>query len=91
MPKRKCTGANCPMQVGYVVPETCPEPEKCRYATFPQTNADRIREMSDEELATLISGGDHICDRIPEWVCKGAECRDCCLAWLRSPVEESDE
>lgn len=90
MPKRKCTGANCPMQVGYVVPETCPEPEKCRYATFPQTNADRIREMSDEELATLISGGDHICDRIPEWVCKGAKCRDCCLSWLRSPVEESE-
>lgn len=56
-----------------------------------KTNADRIREMSDEELATLISGGDHICDRIPEWVCKGAKCRDCCLAWLRSPVEESHE
>lgn len=60
----------------------------------PLTNADRIRNMTDEELATLISGGDHICDRIPEWVCKGAKCFDCCLAWLRSPmspVEESEK
>lgn len=55
MPKRKCTGANCPRQVGCVVPETCPEPEKCRYATFPQTNADRIRNMTDAELAEKIS------------------------------------
>lgn len=55
MPKRKCTGANCPMQVGCVVPETCPEPEKCRYATFPQTNADRIRNMTDEELAEVLA------------------------------------
>ena len=55
MPKRKCTGANCPMQVGYVVPEACPEPEKCRYATFSQTNADRVRNMTDEELANIIN------------------------------------
>ena len=90
MHKRKCTGANCPMQVGYVVPETCQEPEKCRYATFTQTNADRIREMSDEELARLIMGAPYICAKIK--LCGDMPgCGECCLAWLRSPVEESHE
>lgn len=85
MPKRKCTGANCPMQVGYVVPETCPEPEKCRYATFPQTNADRIRNMTDEELVDVIH-----CPLVEVDGCHtGESCALCILRWLRSPVEES--
>lgn len=89
MPKRKCTGANCPMQVGCVVPETCPEPEKCRYATFPQTNADRIRNMTDEELAKMIMGAPYICGKIKLCgVMSG--CEECCLVWLRSPVEETE-
>lgn len=91
MHKRKCTGANCPMQVGYVVPETCPEPEKCRYATFPQTNGDRIRAMTDEELANS-EFAPIICDMVPaEWCYMGRSCYECRLAWLRSPVEESHE
>ena len=91
MPKRKCTGANCPMQVGCVVPETCQEPEKCRYATFPQTNVDRIREMSDEELANS-EFAPIICDMVPaEWCDMGKSCYACRLAWLRSPVEESEK
>lgn len=93
MPKRKCTGANCPMQVGYVVPETCPEPEKCRYATFPQTNADRIRTMTDEELAEAACGM-IICFWCPVKGCRGCapdECKEALLAFLRSPVEESHE
>ena len=89
MPKRKCTGANCPMQVGCVVPETCPEPEKCRYATFPQTNADRIRNMTDEELAEYL-GNIHYCPA-PYPTCDlTKECKECWLKWLRSPVEESE-
>lgn len=87
MPKRKCTGANCPMQVGYVVPETCPEPEKCRYATFPQTNADRIRNMTDEELAEYLSNV-HYCPT-PSICDPTKECKECWLKWLRSPMEES--
>ena len=87
MPKRKCTGANCPMQVGCVVPETCPEPEKCRYATFPQTNADRIRNMTDEELVDVIH-----CPLVEVDGCHtGKSCALCILRWLRSPVEESHE
>lgn len=86
MPKRKCTGANCPMQVGYVVPETCPEPEKCRYATFPQTNGDCIRNMTDEELAKVIG-----CPfRIDEDICffPQKSCAVCILEWLRSPAND---
>lgn len=54
MEKPKCTGLNCPVQYNYANPETCQEPEKCPYATFPQTNADRIRAMTDEELAKIL-------------------------------------
>lgn len=85
MHKRKCTGANCPMQVGYVVPETCPEPEKCRYATFPQTNADRIREMTDKQLAIFL--GDVDCCN-PNPCGPGMYCGKCWLDWLKAPADE---
>lgn len=88
MPNRKCTGANCPMQVGYVDPETCPEPEKCQYATFPQTNADRIRAMTDEELAEYLSEV-HYCPT-PSPCDATKNCKDCWAEWLRSSVEESE-
>ena len=45
----KCTGVRCPMQYGYKVDE-CNHTD-CPYRTEPITNADRIRAMSDEELA----------------------------------------
>lgn len=44
MAKLKCTGLNC----HYADPKTCAEPEKCPYATFLRTNADRIRTMRNE-------------------------------------------
>ena len=91
MAKLKCTGRNCPQQAGTTDPAKCPEPEKCRFATFPQTNGDRIREMTDEELAKLLKSGTFICGRLKN-VCKDMPgCEECCLVWLRSPVEESHE
>lgn len=73
--------------------ETCgnwiQKPEK------PLTNADRIRAMSDEELAEFISRieigdfgpqvyGKTFCD-----MCKSQyECDDCRLWWLQQPAEE---
>ena len=45
----KCTGMRCPMQYGYKVDE-CNHTD-CPYRTEPVTNADRIRTMSDENLA----------------------------------------
>ena len=59
------------------------------------TNADRIRSMSDEELAEFISRieigdfgpqvyGKTFCD-----MCKGQyECDDCRLWWLQQPAKE---
>lgn len=48
--------------------------------TRPKTNADRIRAMTDEELAQFLSAGELI-----------AVCKECWLEWLRSPVEESEK
>ena len=48
----KCTGIRCPMQYGYKVDE-CNHTD-CPYRTEPITNADRIRAMSDEELADFF-------------------------------------
>ena len=45
----KCTGLRCPMQIGYKVDEC--DYKDCPYRTEPMTNADRIRAMSDENLA----------------------------------------
>lgn len=60
----------------------------------PQTNADRIRAMTDEELAKYIneiSNGD--CPTVgdcPEGVRENETCTpwQCWLYWLKSPVEE---
>ena len=48
----KCTGVRCPMQHPYKVDE-CNNTD-CQYRTEPITNADRIRAMSDEELAEFL-------------------------------------
>ena len=48
----KCTGVRCQMQYGYKV-EECNQTD-CPYRTEPITNADRIRAMSDEELAAFM-------------------------------------
>lgn len=52
------------------------------------TNADRIREMSDEELAKFIASG------IPNEVCKrdcvddSYPCTGCVLEWLKQEAQE---
>ena len=50
---KKCTGENCPMQLGYDF-ENCAAIEKCPYRTWPVTIADRIRSMTDNELAGVL-------------------------------------
>ena len=59
---------------------------------LPQTNADRIRNMTDEELALVI-----MCpyDNLPgECTCEEddsrANCIKCCLEWLQAEVEEGE-
>ena len=50
-----------------------------------QGNADRIRSMTDEELAEII-----VCpfDTDPSVCSYKGTCLDCCLEWLKQPVEE---
>ena len=60
--------------------------------TRTKTNADRIREMTDEELAEKISIIAN-CVYCPiRCGIFGAleECKDMWLSWLRSPVEETE-
>ena len=65
------------------------------------TRADRIRAMSDEELAKAIAGADwcEYCDQVQEnGTCHAMElggplnqhCIAGCLKWLQKPVEEAD-
>ena len=54
--------------------------------TKPKTNADRIRAMTDEELAKIINGG---CT--PGGAKCNGRCGTCWLEWLRSTVEDGDE
>ena len=56
----------------------------------PQTNADRIRAMSDEELAKFIGEeGFHceICSKEVNSECD-LRCSTYCLEWLQQPAEE---
>ena len=47
----------------------------------PRTNADRIRSLSDEELAAVVMCPYNECDR------SDGKCYKCLLDWLKSPVE----
>lgn len=49
---------------------------------IPMTNADKIRAMTDEELAKIL-GNKCICPPTRECV----NCFDCWLEWLQQPVE----
>ena len=54
----------------------------------PKTNGDRIRAMTDEELAEFFK--DYTCPSYPIERCCGY-CKGCWLEWLRSPVDGSNE
>ena len=56
------------------------------------TNADRIRAMSDEELAEWLyvwSGAAPNCDKELGTI-DYKRCADCWLDWLKSPVEGTE-
>lgn len=63
----------------------------CCPLTKPQTNADRIRAMSDEELAKMLTVGKGAfacfeCLEIGDGECS-MKCDERCLEWLRQPAE----
>ena len=75
------------------------DPDKCNAwpDPVPMTNADRIRAMSDEELATFISEIADECERNTECNqhCYGCDIEYCvresCLKWLQQSAEEDDK
>ena len=82
-------------------PQPCYDDGKCHYKgecghKAPLTNADLIRAMSNEELATFISEIADECERNTECNqhCYGCDIEYCvresCLKWLRQPTEEDD-
>ena len=53
------------------------------------TNADRIRSMSDEELAEFLR-----CPREfenPAPVCFAVRCNECVAIWLKQPVKDGED
>ena len=95
----KCSGINCPMQYPYDV-KKCLCVDTCPYATtVPYTNAERIRAMSDEELASEMSQRSisTVCDIVCQGDCKaiatlnktcGDVCKEIIMKWLQQPAEE---
>ena len=61
--------------------------------TKPQTNADRIRVMSDEELAQLLVDGcrGSKCEEQPQNEFGSVNCFDCRMKWLKEPAEVKDD
>ena len=53
----------------------------------PQTNADRIRAMSDEDLAAVVLCTKQFDMNAP---CYGMTCHECALDWLRQPVKDGE-
>ena len=83
------------MQHDKVDPATCTAVTYCPEATPPKTNADRIRAMTDEELAEKITNEMHgniwceIACSETDYVCDGA-CEQHVLKWLKENVRDGE-
>lgn len=51
----------------------------------PKTNAQKIRAMSDEELANVVANGVGCVLKAPH--CMDVDCAPCILKWLKQPAE----
>ena len=58
----------------------------CDISKPKKTNADRIRAMSDEELAKVIICPKQVCDKVHILVGR-TDCEACSLEWLQQPAE----
>ena len=72
--------------------KTCEDCHGIGFFRVPMTNADRIRAMSDEELAKWIDwlfGRCEWCDtdKLATDECNDVECTSCILEWLKQPAE----
>ena len=69
--------ANLPLEHDFVV----------QYKTRKTTNADRIRSMTDEELAEWIAYRQGCFERQDKRCSKYGTCRDCWFDWLKEEFE----
>ena len=78
-------------EYGFTKPlaETCPL-INLNAKPKPMTNADRIRAMSDEELAELIDRETDSCAPTGDCEKMSRDCKACWLEWLQQPAEEDD-
>ena len=85
-----CTGKRCLVQHNKVDPATCTAVPYCPQATPPKTNADRIRSMTDEELAKWLDSLDIICpSKERTYKCGNYDnCCGCLLEWLKEKVKD---
>lgn len=56
-------------------------------AIKPPTNGDKIRQMSNEEMAVMFR---KVIDRCPPGECHDHGCIECWLAWLNTPAENKE-
>lgn len=90
-----CTNKNCPAYAKCLAPyrgSRCAATRATYGLGDPMTNADRIRAMSDEELAKLfVSGwydGPLFTCPVEDVECESdVSCDVCFLEWLKAPVE----
>lgn len=56
----------------------------------PETNGDRIRGMSDEELTKMLQNRQLVCEFDHEWCERRESCENCTAEWLRSPARKEN-
>ena len=89
----KCFNIKCGSCIGKTL---CGEPEDTalvcvdRVIGKPMTNADRIRAMTDEELAELIDRETDSCAPTGDCEKMSRDCKACWLEWIQQPAEEDD-
>ena len=81
----KCISKNCPFSD--TDHENCHFIDCCDFAVEQPTNADRIRNMSDEELAEVIACPKGLFARM-DCFDDNRDCKHCALEWLQQPAEE---
>ena len=99
--ERKCANcANCTWRDGKSpITDVCIQcryvdvngrPQPSNWKPHPMTNGDRIRSMSDEELAKFIPDWSYTnackCDQQPYVDCNN-ECEKCVAEWLKQQAE----
>ena len=80
----------CGLKGSYAYRHGCFGEDMCR-CREPMTNAQRIRAMSDEEMAEFISSIPMCVGKDEDLNCEIDVCKECFLKWLQQPAEEDDK